>query len=38
MYSSEGERVFFSIPVDTAEAHGCVEKWLLQVSSLTQDS
>ena len=31
MYSSEGERVFFSLPVDTVEAHGCVEKWLLQV-------
>lgn len=31
MYSSEGERVYFSVQVDTVEARGCVEKWLLQV-------
>jgi len=31
MYSSEAERVFFSVQVDTVEAHGCVERWLAQV-------
>lgn len=31
MYSAEGERVYFSQPIDTVEAHGCVERWLLQV-------
>ncbi|CAG7837267.1 unnamed protein product [Allacma fusca] len=34
MYSAEGERVYFSQPVDTVEAHGCVEKWLLQVEEV----
>ena len=31
MYSSEGERIHFSVQVDTVEAQGYVEKWLLQV-------
>ncbi|ODM99586.1 Dynein heavy chain 7, axonemal [Orchesella cincta] len=31
MFSAEGERVMFSRPVDTLEAKGCVEKWLLNV-------
>lgn len=31
MFSAEGERVMFSRPVDTVEAKGCVEKWLLNV-------
>jgi dynein heavy chain len=34
MASSEGERVMFSRPVDTVEARGCVEKWLLAVSKI----
>lgn len=32
MFSSEGERVMFTRPIDTVEAKGCVEKWLLQVT------
>jgi len=34
MMSSEGERVMFSRPVDTVEAKGCVEKWLLAVEEM----
>jgi len=32
MYSSEGEKVKFTEAVDTLDAKGCVEKWLLEVS------
>ncbi|BFZ08761.1 hypothetical protein BsWGS_11799 [Bradybaena similaris] len=33
MYSSEGESVQFSYTIDTNEAKGAVEKWLLQVQN-----
>lgn len=38
MFSAEKERVGFSKPVDTVEAKGCVEKWLLNVESMMVQS
>ncbi|KAK7101371.1 hypothetical protein V1264_019760 [Littorina saxatilis] len=34
MFSSEGERVPFSVSISTSEARGAVEKWLLQVQDV----
>ena len=34
MFSSEGERVKFSVIISTSEARGAVEKWLLQVQEI----
>lgn len=31
MYSAEGERIDIVTNISTAEARGCVEKWLIQV-------
>lgn len=33
MFSSEGENIQFSYTIDTNEAKGAVEKWLLQVQN-----
>ncbi|KAL8592235.1 hypothetical protein ACOMHN_030910 [Nucella lapillus] len=34
MFSSEGEKVPFCSSISTSEAHGAVEKWLLQVQDI----
>ena len=34
MFSAEGESVSFSLTINTPEARGSVEKWLLQVQDV----